>query len=487
MARSTLLENGTVISFDDASQSLKVLHKTSVLVTGDRITAIFDSASSDSGDVPADVERVDATNKIISPGFVDTHRHGWQTAFRTLAPNTTLAEYFFRYGQYTQAKSVFTPDDIYYGQLAGIYEALNAGVTSILEHAHGTFSPEASAASLSASVDSGVRMWWCYGFSSVDAASIADFRAQSTHPKLSETNGLVQYGMAYDGWTMADVAEVSTITALAHDTPNLSAFTTHSLGGPWHVDNGPTTISSHAAATSFLATARFPIVFSHASFLSPTDAALLRQHDHHVSITPESEMHYGHDHPGTPHIMDQAALGVDTHFTFSSDIVTQARLWLQTVRRGEYRRTLEGWAIPTTNPMSVNQAFLLATRNGGRALRRDDVGVIKVGAVADLVMFDGNSPNMLGWADAVAAVVLHSNVGDVKDVMVGGEWRKRDGMLVTKQDRKKVEERFLASARRIQAIWKDTPPPVLEGEWKPGVAFKATEEQNVVRGEGTGY
>ncbi|KAL0264248.1 hypothetical protein SLS55_000195 [Diplodia seriata] len=484
MARSTLLENGTVISFDEASQSLKVLHNTSVLVTGDRIAAIFDSGSSDSTDVPADAERVDATNKIISPGFVDTHRHGWQTAFRTLAPNTTLAEYFFRYGQYTQARSVFTPDDIYYGQLAGIYEALNAGVTSILEHAHGTFSPEASAASLEASIDSGVRMWWCYGFSGVDDASIADFKVQAAHPKLAATP-LVQYGMAYDGWSSAKPEEIATVVALARDTPGIAAFTTHSLGGPWHVDNGPSTLA--AVASDFLASSPFPIVFSHASFLTPSDAALLRQHDAHVSITPESEMHYGHDHPGPPHAMDQAALGVDTHFTFSSDIVTQARLWLQTVRRGAYRRTLEGWAIPTTNPMSVNQAFLLATRNGGRALRRDDVGVVRVGAVADLVVFDGASPNMLGWDDAVAAVLLHSNVGDVRDVMVGGEWRKRDGRLVTRQDRAEVEEKFLKSARRIQKVWKDTPLPELKGEWKPGVAFKQTEQQNVVRGEGTGY
>lgn len=71
--------------------------------------------------------------------------------------------------------------------------------------------------------------------------------------------------------------------------------------------------------------------------------------------------------------------------------------------------------------MSVNQAFLLATRNGGLALRREDVGVVKVGAVADIVVFNGGSPNMLGWADPVAAIILHSNVGDVRDVMVGRE------------------------------------------------------------------
>ncbi|EKG10981.1 Amidohydrolase 1 [Macrophomina phaseolina MS6] len=213
MAPSTLLENGTVISFDDASQALKILRNTSVLVTGNKIAAIFDSSFSGSVEIPQDTERVSAANKIISPGFVDTHRHGWQTAFRTLAGNTTLAEYFFRYGPYTQAKTVFTPEDIYYGQLAGIYEALNAGVTSILDHAHGTFSPEASAASLNASIDSGVRMWWCYGFGIFNDESIADFIEQSKNEKLA--GSLVEYGMGYDGWGPASSEEVKRVVKLA--------------------------------------------------------------------------------------------------------------------------------------------------------------------------------------------------------------------------------------------------------------------------------
>ncbi|EOD43664.1 putative amidohydrolase family protein [Neofusicoccum parvum UCRNP2] len=479
MARSTLFENGTVISFDDVSQSLKILRNTSVLVVGDRIAAIFDSGSADSVEIPADTEKVSAANKIISPGFVDTHRHGWQTAFRTLAPNTTLAQYIQRYGQYA-VTTVFTPEDVYYGQLTGIYEALNAGVTSILDHAHSTWSAGAAEASLNASIDSGVRMWWCYGFGAFNDEQAGIFSQLSQSPRLAGST--VEYGMAFDSWSRAKPEEIEKVKTLARDA-KISAFTTHHLGGPWMFDNGPSTLARHG----FLEDVPFPIVFSHASFLQPADRALLRRHNHHVSITPESEMHYGHDHPNTPFVQDQAALGVDTHFTFSTDIVTQARLWLQATRRSLYRRTLEGWQIPNTNPMSANQAFLLATRNGGLALRREDVGVVKVGAKADLVLFDGTSPNMLGWVDPVAAIILHSNVGDVKDVMVDGEWRKRDGKLVLKQDRAEVEEKFLKSARRIQKIWEETPLPVLDGEWSMGTKYAKTEEQNVVRGEGTGY
>ncbi|THU76321.1 composite domain of metallo-dependent hydrolase [Dendrothele bispora CBS 962.96] len=146
-------------------------------------------------------------------------------------------------------------------------------------------------------------------------------------------------------------------------------------------------------------------------------------------------MHYGHTHPHSFLIQDQASLGIDTHFTYSADkVVTQARLWLQPPRLFLFSQVIvQDWEIPQINPMSVNQVFHLITRSGALALRRNDLGVLVEGAKADIVLFDGDSPNMLGWEDPVAAIILHSNVGDVTDVMVDEEWRKREGELVAKE------------------------------------------------------
>ena len=41
------------------------------------------------------------------------------------------------------------------------------------------------------------------------------------------------------------------------------------------------------------------------------------------------------------------------------------------------------------------------------ALRRDDLGVIVPGAKADIAMFCGDSPNVIGSEDPVVAVILH--------------------------------------------------------------------------------
>src|ERR1700722_4878621 len=288
-----------------------------------------------------------------------------------------------------------------------------------------------------------------------------------------------------------------------HRSQNVSVVTSHYLGGPWNCKgiasfaltrnkvlmvgsdaNSPQLVNSYG----FLNTS-IPIVFSHGSYLTVQDATLLRSTSQYLSITAESERHYGHGDSQSPYIMDQASLGVDTHFTYSTDIIGQARLWLQTVRLLFYSQVLGDWEIPPNNPMSVEQSFYLATRAGGLALHRNDIGVLVEGAKADLVVFDGTSPNMLGWADPVAAVMLHSNVGNIQHVLVDGKFRKRDFRLTVEGDYANITRQFLASARRIQSIWEKTPYPDLTGAWPytPGINYTRAVTAYVEPGQENGY
>jgi N-acyl-D-aspartate/D-glutamate deacylase len=137
----------------------------------------------------------------------------------------------------------------------------------------------------------------------------------------------------------------------------------------------------------------------------------------------------------------------------------------------------------------VNQAFLLATRQGALALRRPDLGVIKIGAKADLVVFDGRTPSMLGWLDPVAAVILHANVGDIAHVLVDGKFVKRDGKL-TYEKYGELVDRFLASAERLRKGMLARPVPLLEGNFFGSmgyVPYGDAPQVDVIRGEGTGY
>ncbi|KAI0812931.1 amidohydrolase [Xylaria sp. FL0064] len=480
LSASVLLSGGTIIAFDEASYSLNIIRDGALLVTDDRITGLYDEAKPKG--IPADTEIVDCTHKIITPGFIDTHRHGWQTALKTLGSNSTLAEYFMTFSS-PAAGPLYNAEDVYASQLTGLLEAINAGVTTTLDHAHNMWSSERAEAGLDASIESGARVVWAPAIDPTNGYSVPDqLKDWKRWNKRSFPDDLVTLGIAYDGWDVGAPENTQAVAKLIKDAKP-AVLTIHWLGGAWPIDSSPSLVHSFGVLNTST-----PVVFSHGPGLTAAQARLLRDTNQFVSITPESEMHYGHGHTYSHHILDQAALGVDTHLTFSTDIITQARLWLQRTRSRLFDEVLDHWEIPARNPMSVNQAFLLATRQGALALRRPDLGAIAIGAKADLVVFDGRSPALLGWADPVAAVILHASVGDITHVLVDGKFRKRDGKL-TYEKYPELVERFLSSAEKIRGDFLARPLPVLEGSFfgAKGSYYGDVREVDVVRGKGTGY
>lgn len=100
----------------------------------------------------------------------------------------------------------------------GIYEALNSGVTSILEHAHATFSNNTSTAYLNASIDSGVRMWFCYALHELSngfsiSEQMSNFKQMRQDSRLSD--GLVEMGLAYDAFASASSEVIQSVIDLA--------------------------------------------------------------------------------------------------------------------------------------------------------------------------------------------------------------------------------------------------------------------------------
>ncbi|GJC93234.1 amidohydrolase [Colletotrichum higginsianum] len=446
---SILFTDGTIIAFDQEANDLNVIRNGSVLVQQDRITGIWSSGEAPSVSIPPNTTVVDAAGKIIAPGFVDTHRHGWQTLFKTMFSNITLIEYFLHFGEAASAGRV-DAEQVYIGQLAGLYESLNAGTTTSLDHAHHTWSDETSWAGLNASIDSGARVFWSYAFHEVANYTIAqqlvNFRDIVNASPQADT--AVELGIAFDSF-----------------------------------DNGSV---DQETITSVIDLANIPVVFSHGSYVTLKDTLLLRSTNQFLSITPESEMGFGLGRPTSSMAMDQAALGVDTHAFSSSDLVTQARMFLQTTRSAVTDELFRKWQAPGSNPMSVTQAFLLATRNGGLALHRPDLGVLSVGAKADIVVWDGTSPSLLGWVDPVAAIIMHSNVGDVEHVLVDGKFVKRDRKLVV-GDYSSVKARFLEASNRIQEDWKQIPRPQLGDLTQAGARIVDLEQVDVTPGDGNGY
>lgn len=467
---ATVFANATIISYNDKTESLQILRNASMLVEDGCITQLLET---ELFKVPSYAEVIDATDKIISPGFINTHHHMWQTQYRGLAADTTLQEYFVRYGQSGPACKTFTPEDIYLGQTVAALEMIDSGTTTVLDHAHGIFSDEHIDAALMATFESGLRIFHAHAVEQLPVytfeQSLTKFKSLLRDRRF--VSGTVKLGLAYDMFAFMptelsqQVMNVVTEHNNTSDTP-VSLLTSHFVAGPYGCNNSPSHLETMSVLSQPDVKQKLPVILSHGSFLEEKDAKLLRQFPHvTISSTPESEAHFGHTSTGADLCQDCASLGADTHFTFNSYMPFQARLWMQQLRLKEYTKTVvNDRNMPAQNPMSVEDAFLLMTKKGGDALGREDLGVIKVGAQADIVIFDCQRPGLWACRDPVAAVLLHTGgAGDVEGVMVAGNWLKRDHRVLN--DMANVRRRFEQSALRIQQAWNTMERPQFqEGE-----------------------
>lgn len=83
---SLLLKNGTVI-VHEANYHAKAI-KADVLVQGNKIAKIEPNITAS-----PDVECIDCTDKIVAPGFVDTHRHMYTIGLRGRHGDHLLTDY----------------------------------------------------------------------------------------------------------------------------------------------------------------------------------------------------------------------------------------------------------------------------------------------------------------------------------------------------------------------------------------------------------
>src|SRR4029453_18667419 len=145
---------------------------------------------------------VDVSGHVVMPGFVDTHRHTWQAPCRGVCADWTLEDYFR--GIRTTISPNCSADDVYAGNHLGALEALDAGVTTLLDFSHCNNTPEHADAALEGLRHAGIRAMFAYGYypSPVADPEFAEHEQRLANARrireqsLPSDDGLVSMGVA---------------------------------------------------------------------------------------------------------------------------------------------------------------------------------------------------------------------------------------------------------------------------------------------------
>ncbi len=458
MDERLLIRGGRVLTMVPGSCEVRA----DVLVSGERIVEVAPDISCPGASV------IDAGGMIVMPGFVDTHRHVWQTQLRTVAADWSLFHYITR--MRLMYSAFYQPEDVWLGNHAGALEALDAGITTIVDHCHILHSPEHTDEALRGLEDSGIRAVFCYGL--FESPSYREDAGRASLP---------------DGWREQDVRRVRRDLLTSADARIVMGF------APAEVDTTPYKtsvaeirlarelaahrISCHVAMGAYDAGRRIverlgrdgllaeDMLFVHGSSLTDDELARMADSGASISATPETEMQMGMGFPVAMRARDagvRSSLGIDVVSNYSGDMFAQMRLCLQVSRALENRSYELRERAPRSLRITALDVLELATRGGAEAAGLSGrVGTLEAGKQADIAMIRTDAIHMTPAIDAVGAVVLHANSSDVDTVLVAGRCVKKGGRL-TGVDWPSLSARLHEASRRILESAQSVPLAAIE-------------------------
>ncbi|MDF8332178.1 amidohydrolase family protein [Novosphingobium cyanobacteriorum] len=421
----TLIQNAWIVTNED---DLGDIRDGSILIEDGRITALGKDL-----EVPEGAEIIDADGMIAIPGFVDAHKHLWQAALRGVCGDLTLLGYFALVRQNYIA--AYRPRDVAIGSYASAIELIDAGTTSVLDHAHCVVSPDHADAALDGVREAGIRGVWAYGYCPVYESEaftrhedrLSDAR-RILKSQFGSNDGLLRMGVSTteQGLLPEELTELEIRSALDLDLK----WTGHT-----HCGNGRAPITRGIYKLLRKGLINDLAILSHCNEFGFNDFVMMQEVGAHFSSSPDTELYMGIPRPvnyieavaaGVP-----VSLGTDTVSCMSADMFATMRLAMVTARQQINAPRAATYDAVIDQTLPVRDVFRWATINGARAMGIDHlVGSLRPGKRADITLINARDLNLAPVYDPISAIVLNGRPSNVDTVMIDGVVRKRHGKLV---------------------------------------------------------
>jgi cytosine/adenosine deaminase-related metal-dependent hydrolase len=456
--RRYVIRGGSVMSLDpkvgDFAQG-------DVLVEGKKILAVGPNLSA------GGAAEIDATGRIVMPGFIDTHHHQFETALRSFLADGVLIHdnsgsaagttTYYEYILLTFAP-VYRPQDVYINELFGGLSQLDDGVTTVHDVSQIHHTPQHSDAAIQALFDTERRFAFGYfegaGTNGPNYAYPQDATRikQQYFSSTDQLGTMIMGGEVYLGtpiytqsWTIGRALGLQVAAHILSPfgiRPILNQLAVGQGGTQQNIGLGPDNLFIHMTGMS--------------------DLGWQAVHDKgaQVSIAFPIEMNMRH---GMPPILKLQSLGmepslsVDVECTLTADFFTQMRSCMNLQRvvlnemillQGSPPDALD-WGLPGSPPdvpngnpwptppaslpppLTTRDVLRFGTMNGAKALRLDGkVGSLTPGKEADIIVLDATRINVAPLNQVPGAVVSLMDRTNVETVIVAGKVRKWKGQLL---------------------------------------------------------
>lgn len=427
----TLFKNvNYMLTFNDKDEILKGYD---LLVDGNQIVKIEKNI-----DTLPEYEVIDASNKVMSPGFVNTHHHLYQTMFRGIDEVQEMPLFPWLKGLYEFWKFM-SDETVYYGSMVGFSELLRTGCTTTMDH-HYVFPENASKnlidVQFKASEEIGIRFHATRGSMSrgvKEGGLPPNSVVQAENIILEDSERLIDKFHDKNDFAMKRVALAPCSPfSITKELMKNSAILARKKGVMLHTHLAETMDEEQFCLEVYgmrpvelmedTGWVGSDVWFAHGIYFN--DDELKRLKGCGIAHCPSSNMKLNSGICRTTELVNSGVnIGIAVDGSASND---GSNMW-EEVRRAYLLNHLK-YGV---DGLSAYEILKMATKGGARVLGRCDIGTLEVGKAADIILFDLSDIAFTGCHNPLTSIVCCGNSSIVDTTMVNGKIVVQKGKILT--------------------------------------------------------
>ena len=363
-------------------------------------------------------ETVDAANKLVMPGLINMHTHAYMSVLRNYADDVDFGEWLFN--RCMPVEDRLPKDAAYWTNLLAFAEMIKSGTTTFVDmHMFHRQSPlAADAAGMRGYIGRGLVGEDLYG----DGYSRFKEAIEEKEEFESDTMKFILSPHAiYSAGPklMEQVVKESKDRGMLHQT-HLSESVTEVEDCLKKYGKTPVELLRDIG---FLDK---ETILAHCVQMRGDDIDILKETGANVVTNPASNAKLGNGFAPIKEMQDKGVnVCIGTDGCASNNTLNMFREMglLSLIHKGIHK---------SSTVMAAENVVNCATVNAAKALNMEDkLGVLKEGALADIIFIDLRTPSMYPNSNPLSALCYSANGSEVSSVMINGRFVMKDNILLT--------------------------------------------------------
>ena len=439
MKKTILIKNGTIVTLGAKN---KVLAGYALLIEDGLIKKIAPQKN-----FKGKYSKViDASGKLVMPGFINAHMHFYSTFARGLgkaAPSRNFVEILNNL--WWKLDKQLTNADSYYSAVIPLINAVRKGTTTLIDHHASPFAITGSLAAVEKAVrETGLRACLCYEVSDRDGK-------EKAKEGLNENSAFIAAAAARNDNVITAMFGLHASFTISDETLEEAAYRGHKLGAGFHIHTAESQADqiqceSHHKLRVVERLRDFGIlgrksIAAHCVHVNDAEIEILRETGTAVVHNPQSN---ANNAVGIADITGLAAKGVLVGLgtdAMTVDMMEEVRaaLWMQHLKRDPSQGFMEAaQALLVNNAAIANRSF-------------KGLGELKEGYAADLAIIDYLPPTPLDASNFYGHLIFGISQSTVDTTIAGGRVLMEGKKLKLDIDEAEVSAKSLELAKKL---WK---------------------------------